>query len=373
MKGPVKIARKTKKLVQRLSPGDIAIISHRDLDELAAASLIRKKVKAVINLEPSISGRYPNQGPLKLINAGIFLADAQKRDLDQFVKEGDIVEIRKDGLYTRGKRIIPLKVYNHEIVTNLLEKARANLETEFDHFVENTLYFAKKEKSLLFGTRIPFVRTDIYGKHALIVVRGQDFRADLKALDSYIKDVRPVIIAVDGGADACLECGYRPDIIIGDMDSVSNRALMSGGEIIVHAYPDGKAPGLKRVQKLGLSATLFPAPGLSEDIAMLLAYELGADLIVAVGTHNNMIDFLEKGRPGMASTLLVRMKIGSRLVDARGVNKLYQSKVTPLQWVQLVLAAFLPFLVVLLVSPSTRQFLRLFYLQLKVVIQNHIF
>ncbi|MEC9488019.1 MAG: putative cytokinetic ring protein SteA [Halanaerobium sp.] len=371
MKGRVKIGRKTKQLVQRLSPGDIAVINHQDLDELAANSLIRCKVRAVINLEQSISGRYPNQGPSQLIQAGILLADAQREEINASLKEGDLVEIRGGELLRGEKKVASLEVYDREQVKARLEKAAANLEYELDNFIENTLYFARKEKSLLLGTRIPPVSCPINGRHALVVVRGRDYRADLQALESYIREVKPVIIAVDGGADACLEFGYYPDIIIGDMDSISDRALNSGADIIVHAYSDGRAPGLERVRELGLQATTLPAPGLSEDIAMLLAYEQGADLIVAVGTHNNIIDFLEKGRPGMGSTLLVRMKIGSRLIDAKGVNKLYQSKVSTLQWCQLVVAAFLPILVVLLVSPSTRQFLHLCYLQLMVMFQNY--
>ena len=156
------------------------------------------------------------------------------------------------------------------------------------------------------------------------MVRGYDYKADLDVLRPYIREFKPVLIGVDGGADALVEAGYTPDMIIGDMDSVTDDVLRCGAEIIVHAYPDGRAPGLARVHQLGVAALTFPAAATSEDIAMLLADEKGATMIVAVGTHDTLVEFLDKGRGGMASTFLTRLKIGGKLVDAKGVSRLYR-------------------------------------------------
>lgn len=359
-RGIAKLDHKTKNLIKRLQAGDVAIIDHKDLDEVAARSLATAGVKVVVNVNISISGRYPNQGPSVLLEEGILLLDQVGPDVFETIQEGEMIEIEEGQLFLEGQFIAEGEVLTEEKTKQRLEETMANLELELDRFVENTLQYAKKEKSLILGLKIPKVRAEIRNQHVLIVVRGQDYQADLRAIKSYIADLKPVIIGVDGGADACLELDLKPNMIIGDMDSVSDKALKSGAELVVHAYPDGRAPGMERLQKLGLEGLTFPAPGTSEDIAMLLAYEHGASLIVAVGTHSNIIDFLEKGRPGMASTFLTRMKIGSILVDARGVSKLYRKNFTHEDVTRLVAAALIPILIILMVSPPMQQLVRLF-------------
>lgn len=364
-KGKVKLDHKTKNLAKRLKPGDIAVIDHRDLDEVAARSLAAKGVKYVINTNSSISGRYPNLGPAVLNTSGVTIIDHVNQDIFDKLKEGEELEIEENKLYYNQELIGEGEILTQERISELLGETENNLEYELDKFVENTLQYAKKEKSLILDLKIPYVQTAFKDRHVLIVVRGQDYQADLRAIKSYITDLKPVIIGVDGGADACLELDIQPDLIIGDMDSVSNRALLSGPELVVHAYPDGRAPGMDRLNKLGLQGLKFPAPGTSEDIAMLLAYEQGASLIVAVGTHSNIIDFLEKGRPGMASTFLTRMKIGSILVDARGVSKLYKKSISYEDLIKLAVAALIPILIILLVSKPIRQVVRLLIVWLK--------
>ncbi|MCK4260973.1 MAG: hypothetical protein KAX49_18505 [Halanaerobiales bacterium] len=364
-RGVVKLDSKTKNLVKRLKQGDIAVIKHKDLDEVAARSLARTGVKVVINATSSISGRYPNLGPSVLNEAGVLLIDKVGENIFEKLHEGDFVEVIDNQILLNKKMVGQGEILTEEKTEELIKKTRDNLEIELDKFVENTLQYAKKEKALIFDLRVPDVKTLIQDRHVLIVVRGQDYQADLRAIHSYITDLKPVIIGVDGGADACLELDLKPDIIIGDMDSVSDKALLLGSELIVHAYPDGRAPGLSRLEKLNLKGITFPAPGTSEDIAMLLAYEYGATLIVAVGTHSNIIDFLEKGRPGMASTFLTRMKIGSILVDARGVSNLYRKGFTRKDVTCLIIAALIPIFIIILVSPPIKQLVRLLVVWLR--------
>lgn len=325
IKGKLKKDRVTKDLTSRLKTGDIALVAHKDLDEVAALSLVEKKIKCIINVKETISGRYPNQGPSILLEANIPIFEIEE-DIFDIVNEEDIIEIIDNNIVHKEKKIASCKLLDENIIEQLLDVGYDNLEKELEDFIENTLEYAKKEKGLVTGkTPIPRTKTKLKGKHVLVVVRGKDYKMDLEAIKSYIGEVNPVFIGVDGGGDALLELGYTPDIVVGDMDSISDKCLKAAKEIIVHAYADGRAPGLKRVEDLGLKAQTFPAPGTSEDIAFLLSYENGADLIVAVGTHSNMIDFLEKGRSGMSSTFLVRLKVGDKLIDAKGVNKLYHS------------------------------------------------
>ena len=364
IKGRVIAGRKTKKLVKRIKPGDIALIAHQDIDQIAGASLLEARVKAIINVKKSISGKYPNRGPLSLTEGDIPIIDNCNSDIFQYVQDGDIIKIKQGYIYKDNILIGSGTLLTNQKIKNLLHEAKNNINQELKKFIDNTLNYAREEMSLIFDIPIPDIDIDFKGRHVLIVVRGADYKEDLKLVSSYIKNENPIIIGVDGGADACLERGYKPDLIIGDMDSVSDNALYGCSDLIVHAYPNGKAPGLKRIKSLKLDATTFPAPGTSEDIAMLLAYEKGADLITAVGSHSNMIDFLEKGRSGMASTLLVRLKIGNKLVDAKGLSKLYNSQINYPYVFGIILSLLLPLIIIVFSSPSLKQFFRLVMLRL---------
>ena len=359
--GVVRLDRRTKTLTKRLRPGDIAVIDHVDIDRVSADALVSCKVGAVVNAAPSISGRYPNLGPEILVNAGIPLLDGVGRDVFAAIKEGSSVRLLDNQLLTEDGTVVAEGVaQDAERIAASMAEARAGLSTQLEAFAANTMEYMKRERALLLdGVGVPDVTTAIDGRHVLIVVRGYDYKEDLHALRSYIRDYRPVLIGVDGGADALIDAGYQPDMIIGDMDSVSDASLTSGAEVVVHAYPDGRAPGLPRVQELGVDAITFPAAATSEDIAMLLADEKGAKLIVAVGTHATLVEFLDKGRGGMASTFLTRLRLGGKLVDAKGVSRLYRSRISTMALVVLVLAAFVAIGSALVVSTAGRVYLDL--------------
>jgi uncharacterized membrane-anchored protein len=318
----------------------------------------------VVNAAASISGRYPNLGPLLLCQAGIPLVDDVGPEVMESIHEGAPITI-DGGRVLVGSDVVATGVrQTTATVDAAVDVARANMGPELERFAENTVEYVREEIDLLTGTLdLPAVRCNIAGRHVLIVVRGIDYKEDLSLLQQsgYLRGERPVVIGVDGGADAVLEIGAVPDIIIGDFDSVSERALRCGAQLIVHGYTDGRAPGGKRLDDMGLPYTTFSAPGTSEDIAMLLAYEKGAELMVAVGTHNSMVEFLDKGRAGMASTFLVRLKVGDALVDAKGVSRLYRSSVRTMDLVWMILAAAFTLAVALMLSEPVRLVLRAFW------------
>jgi uncharacterized membrane-anchored protein len=354
--GPVRKDKRTKYLVKRLRPGDVAVIDHLDLDRVAAETLAGRRPAVVINAASSISGRYPNPGPMLLLEAGIPMLDTAGQGAFE-LREGETVRVdehgavlRADGTeVARGEWLVP------EDVRKRVDDAKANLAAALEDFTLNTLSYVRRDRDLLLeGLDLPPLRTSLRDRHVLVVVRGHDYKKDLETLRGYISEFRPVLIGVDGGADALLEAGFKPHIILGDMDSVTNEALVCGAEIVVHAYPDGRAPGRERVERLGLRPRILPGAGTSEDVAMLLAYEADCDLIVAVGTHASMVDFLDKGRAGMASTFLVRLKVGTKLVDAKGVNRLYRVGVRRADLLVLIAAALVAMLVVTVMSASLR-------------------
>ncbi|MCO5973645.1 putative cytokinetic ring protein SteA [Actinoallomurus soli] len=355
--GVARLDGRTKKLTKRLQPGDIAIIDHVDLDRVSAEALASCQVAAVINVARSTSGRYPNLGPQILVEAGIPLIDDVGPDVFTKVHEGDVVRVDGEAVYL-GEQVAAKGIRQTvESVEAAMTEARAELPAQLEAFAANTMEFLKRERDLLLdGVGVPDVKTNLEGRHVLIVVRGYHYREDIATLRPYIREYRPVLIGVDGGADALMEAGYRPHMIVGDMDSVSDEALTSGAELVVHAYRDGRAPGLSRVHDLGREGVVFPATGTSEDIAMLLADDKGATLIVAVGTHATLVEFLDKGRAGMASTFLTRLRVGSKLVDAKGVSRLYRSRIKGSSLILLIAATLVAMVAAVVSSPAGEAF-----------------
>ncbi|HQY34229.1 MAG TPA: putative cytokinetic ring protein SteA [Actinotalea sp.] len=339
--GPVRVDPRTKNLTKRLRPGDIAVIDHLDIDRVSAEALASCRPVAVLNAARSTSGRYPNLGPDILLSAGITLVDDLGPDV-LTITEGHHVRVLDGAVYDGERLVAEGTTQDEATVAAAMEEARAGLSVQLELFAANTMDYLRRERELLLdGVGVPDITTSIDGRQVLIVVRGYHYKEDLVALRHYVKEYRPVLIGVDGGADAILEMGWTPDLIVGDMDSVSDRSLTCGAEIVVHAYRDGRAPGVERVEKLGVAHVVFPATGTSEDVAMLLADDKGAELIVAVGTHATLVEFLDKGRSGMASTFLTRLRVGSKLIDAKGVSRLYRQRISNWQLGWLVIAGLL--------------------------------
>ena len=365
--GVARVDTRTKRLVKRVQPGEIMIIDHADLDRVAAETIVEAQAGAVVNASPSITGRYPNVGPLLVCAAGIPLLDGVGADVMTAIAEGTTVTVAGDALLVDGVKVAEGTRQTMRSVEAEIDAAKKSMGEELARFAENTLEYLTKEQHLLVDEPdIPDVELDMKGRHVLIVVRGADYKDDLETLarSGYLAEMRPLLVGVDGGADALLEIGRTPDLIIGDMDSVSERALRCGAELVVHGYQDGRAPGAQRLEEMGLDHVVYPATGTSEDIAMLLAYAKGAELIVAVGTHSSMVEFFDKGRAGMASTFLVRMKVGPILVDAKGVSRLYRHRVRKGDLALLVLSAVFTLIVITMISEPVRLVLRGYWLTL---------
>ncbi len=368
--GSARLGKKTKHLIRRLGPADIAIIDHRDLDRIAAEDLVESGVQAVINVAPSMSERYPNPGPLILVRGGVVLVDAIGAPLFDTVRDGDRITLRGGTMVGGDGRTI---AEGHRRSLDELESVariqQAQIGEAIEQFAENTLTHIREERELLAGRlNLPDFDTDFRDRHVLIVVRGTGYKRDLSTLRPYIREVGPLLVGVDGGGDALLEAGLKPDMIVGDMDSASDRVLRSGAELIVHAYRDGRAPGRERLEALGVEHKVLPAPGTSQDIAMLVAYERGANLIVGVGLHFNLIEFLDKARAGMSSTFLTRLRVGEIFVDAKGVSRLYKPAPSRRLLASLLAAFAFAMVVVVLSSPQLNRLIDLIWLKIQVLL-----
>ena len=358
VRGTARVDRRTKDLVRRIDAGDIAIIDHTDIDRVAADTLVAAGVVAVVNASPSISGRYPNGGPIRIVQAGIPLLDAVGPAIMDQVREGDLVEVHDGAIWRDGEKLAAGELLAADEIEARMEEARRTIGSELQNFARNTLEYIVNEALITFEPlQLPPLRVGIEGRHVLVVVRGHDYEHDLKALRPYIREYQPVMIAVDGGADALLALKLRPDVIIGDFDSLSERAMHCGAQLVHHVHPDGRAPGRENLLAAGVEYDEFVAEGMSEDAALLIAYEAGARLIVAVGTHATMVEFLDKGRRGMASTFLTRLRLGPALVDAKGVSRLYEGRIRRRDMVFLVASAIAAMVAMIYASHSLHVFI----------------
>jgi uncharacterized membrane-anchored protein len=368
IEGTARLGGRTKHLVKRLQPGDVAVIDHVNVDRIAAEELISCGVSAVVNASPSSDGKYPNAGPLMLARAGIRLVDAPEAKVFDLLRDGQPVTVTGEGaVEVAGKEVLRGTLLTVPELERELAAQRERIDEVLAEFAENTVEHVRQETDILTGSiDFPPTRVSFRDRHVLIVVRGERHRRDLKALRTYIRNVRPLIVAVDGGADGVLEAGLKPDIILGDMDSASDAALSCGAELIVHAYPDGRAPGEDRLIEMGLEHKVIPAAGTSEDVAMLMAHEKGADLIVSVGAHFNLIEFLDRKRGGMSSTFLTRLRIGEKLVDAKGVSRLYRPSSTVMPVVFFIVAFLVLLTILIITSPALNDVFELFWLKVRI-------
>ena len=367
--GPARLGRRTKLLVKTLRPGAVAVLDHRDLDRVCAEDLIAAGVLAVLNCSPSSTDAYPNMGPLLLVQAGIHLVDLPDDAIFDAVADGERISVH-GGEVRRGGEVLAIgEVQEPDAVRAATDDRRREIGDALEAFAQNTIEHMLEERELLSGRiELPRFDTDFRDRPALIVVRGVDHQQDLRALRPYIRDMKPAILAVDGGANALLAEGFAPDMIVGDMDSATEKALRCGAELVVHAYPDGRAPGRDHLEALGLPYKLVPAPGTSQDVAMLIASEKGAELIVSVGSQFNLVEFLDKNRRGMASTFLTRLRLGEILVDAKGVSRLYRPRAGAAPLVVVVAAGLLCLLAIVLLTPALRDVADLLWLKAEVLL-----
>jgi uncharacterized membrane-anchored protein len=325
--GPARVDVRTRNLTKRLRPGDIAVIDHLDLDKLNAEALVNANVAAVVNASPSSSGRFPNLGTELVVAAGIPLLDAVGPEVMRTIEDGDRLRLDGDTLYRNENVVATGDLLTVAQVATTMQNARAGLGVQLEAFAGNTVEHLRRERELLLeGVGVPQVRTRIEGRHVVVVTAGHGFERELEGLKPYIRERSPVLIGVDGGADALLAAGHQPDLVFGDVASMSDAVLGCGAELVIQAYRDGRVPGLDRAEDLGVPFVLFRASGTSEDLALLLADAHDAELIVAVGMHASLVEFFDSGRSGMAGSFLTRLRVGSRLVHANAVIGLHRPK-----------------------------------------------
>ena len=350
--GIARVDRRTGDLLKRLSPGDIAVLDQLDLDRATADALVDAEVAGVVNASPSISGRFPNLGPEVLLAAGVPLIDGVGADALRGIREGSKLRLHEGGVYVGEREVAQGTRQTPESIADQMIEAKAGMSAQLEAFSANTIEFLRRERALVLdGVGVPALETPMRGRQVLIVAPGHEHAADLKRLKRYIAEHRPVLVGVESGADTLRALNHDPDVIVGNPDGISTDTLRCGAEVVVPAYTDGHAPGLARIQDLGIGAVTFPSSGNPEDLALLLADNHDASLVVAVGFQATLREFLDRGRSGSnPSTFLTRLRLGSKLVDGKAVATLHRSRVSAGAVLLLVLAALVAIAAALAVS-----------------------
>src|ERR1700758_2321267 len=322
--GTARVDRNIDRLLRRVCPGDIAVLDVLDLDRITADALVEADIAAVVNASPSVSGRYPNLGPEVLVNNGVTLIDETGPAIFKKVKDGSRIRLHEGGVYVGDRRLVRGTERTDHDIADLMREAKSGLAAHLEAFAGNTIEFIKSESPLLIdGIGIPDIDVDLRRRHVVIVADEPSAEDDLRSLKPFIKEYQPVLIGVGTGADVLRKGGYRPQLIVGDPDKMTADVLRCGAQVVLPADADGHAPGLDRIQDLGIGAMTFPAAGSATDLALLLADHHGAALIVTAGHTATIEEFFDRTRAqSNPSTFLTRLKVGQKLVDAKTVSPL---------------------------------------------------
>jgi uncharacterized membrane-anchored protein len=327
-----RVDRRTKALVPRLRKGDVAVIDHLDLDRATAQALVDAGVVAVLNASPFLSGRYPALGPALLAEAGLVLLD-RVEGVEQ-IPDGSRIRVHDEVVYVDGDPVALGRAVDATVLAEEMDQARAGLGTQLDTFTHNSAAFLRREEALLLhGEGLPALATKVAGRPALVVVDGNELAVRLRSVRAFVRERRPVLIGVDGGAEALRKAGYSPDVVVvgagADAEDLPSRSTLRDARDVVVRVERGDRRPVEQLERIGVRAARVETGATTEDVGLLLAFAADATVIVGVGTHATLDDFLDRQRPGLASTYLTRLRVGQRLVDASSVPVLYSGRLRP--------------------------------------------
>lgn len=355
LSGPLRIESTVRTLVRRLRPGDIAVVDILDLDRQSAQSLVAAKPAAVVDVQAAISGRFPTSGPQVLLDAGITLVDQVGSDILS-AQDGTEASITEGTIAIDGVPVASGRLVTDDVLAEVLVGASDGMRIQLANFTANALDQADSEAdTILKGAGLPDVDVDVdmEGRHVVVVAPGAQHRKDLAAIKRYLRDHRPVIIAVGDAGDAALKYASSPDLIMGDLEGVSDDVLRSAGRVLIHE-PSGGNAGQARVDALGIAHGVVDSALSSTALAILLAQTRGADVIVTVGVEASLSDYLESVQTEVAGTFLARLQAGSRLVDAPALAHVYRHRYSAWTLLLMVVSGLVALGVAVAVTPSGR-------------------
>jgi len=356
LNGTARVDHSITALTRRLRRGDIAVIDILDLDERTASELVACRPSVVINAQESISGRYPNGGPGVLAAASIPLIDHAGADVMN-VRDGARIRVDDGAIYRGDDLIATGTLLTDAALAEALVDAKQNMHVQLTAFTANAMDYVERDSALLLdGRGLPVVDIDLEGRHVLVLSGGALYAQQLKDIRTYLRERKPVIIAIGDGADTALEHAYAAQIIVGNVESVSERAMRAAKMVIVHD-PTGADAGMTRADALGVSRTTSEAGIASSDLAVLLAHAQGASVIVTVGMETRLLDFLQGAGDHNAGTFLTRLQAGGSLIDARALAQVYRHRYSRWTVIGLLVAGFTALGLAMVATPGGRSWL----------------
>ncbi|GAA0205061.1 putative cytokinetic ring protein SteA [Corynebacterium riegelii] len=314
--------------IGRLSEGDIAFVDAPDMTRRFAELLVAAKPAAVVNVARFTTGLIPNYGPHVLLDAGIPLYEAAGSSMRGVVKDGKKASVSPTGEVMMGKKLIgQASAVSREDVDATFADAQQALVDNMEAYFGNTIQFIHSEAPLLIdGVGSPELGDTMAERKVLVVSQSEDLRERLDGLKFFIREYTPVIIGVGAAADTLTKLGYDMDFIVGDPTDISNEALRGDAKVILPAETDGFAPGLERIQDLGVGAMTFPAATDSPtDLAILLAVFHDAEMVITVGQPVELDSIFADAATAEPAALLTRLKAGRKLVDSTVIEHLYDT------------------------------------------------
>jgi uncharacterized membrane-anchored protein len=354
VRGTARVERRTRVLLPRLRPGDVAVLDHLDMDRATAQALVDVGVAAVVNASPMISGRYPNLGPELLAEAGVTLLE-RVEGLEN-LQDGTAVRIHDEIVYVGDAPVAMGHEVDGPTIQHEMEQARLGLATQLETFTHNSAEFLRREQDLLLhGSGLPRLATRIAERPVVVVVPGHQHREQLAGIRQFLREQHPVLVGVDRGADSLLEAGFTPDVVVladalEDSERPSRKALRSARDVVVRVDRGGRAH-TDHLERIGVRPAHLESAATTEDIALLLADAGHASVVVGVGMHATLDEFLDRQRSGLASTYLTRLKVGHNLVDARALPLLYAGRVRPRHVFLVLLAGLIAVAAAIAVTP----------------------
>ncbi|MDN5893072.1 MAG: putative cytokinetic ring protein SteA [Nocardioides sp.] len=358
--GTVRVERRARNLVPRLQPGDIAVLDHLDLDRTTAQQFVDAEVVAVVNASRFVSGRYPALGATILIDAGILLVDGIGPEALSALKDGRNARLHQDGLFDGEDELARGDVLDDDRLTAELGEARSGMISQLESFTHNSTEFLRQEQELFLHDKgAPRLGTRLRDRPVVVVVPGPDHAEELKGIKAYLREQKPVLIAVDRGADALLAAGHAPDVIVltsplstgRESVDVSAKALRAAKDVVLVVDRGSGTTPTDSLERMGVRSLRFETGATTEDAALVLGFLGHASLIVGVGVHTSLDDFLDRQRGGLSSTFLTRLKVGAQLVDARAIPALYSGRVRLWQVLLVLLVGLLAVAAAIAVTP----------------------
>ena len=357
--GPARVHRRTASVLGRLQAGDVAVIDHTDMDRETAQAFVDAGVVAVVNAGPMISGRYPNLGPERLVEAGVLVVDGVGSEVFDRVKDGAALRIDGGEVHAGDDLVATGRELTDELVRKEMGEARSGLAAQLESFTHNTTEFLRREQDLLLhGHGVPRTATEMAGRPVVVAVRSHGWEDELRGIKSFVREQRPVLIGVDRGADALVSAGHRPDVVVvtgGSDDLPAAAVLRKARDVVVLVERGAPRSVTEPFERIGVRALRFETTATTEDAALLLASAREPALIVGVGMHATLSEFLDRRRAGLASTFLTRLKLGPDLVDAAALPRLYDGAVRPRHLLGAVVAGVLAVGAAVSVTPVGQQ------------------